>query len=225
VAGSPARHPLPGPDTPTPEHHRPLDGDLDSKHGHRVLAAAWFAQPVVQYPRGLRSRCGGPPDYTPGRPSSHFRRRAVSIPTKEEQARDRSRRYVTAGRSASVLPPADAPGSVQVPRLADGVELLGEYPRPETSPPSGKEAPMPAVPDMTIQDLDLEHAELLPARETLWVPSPTRACIRRVPSTSWGVPSPPGIKASRGGPVSGLRKPGRGPFSSGAGCCPVRRRR
>jgi len=35
--------------------------------------------------------------------------------------------HVTAGRPASVLPPADAPGPVQVPRLADGVELLGEY--------------------------------------------------------------------------------------------------
>ena len=35
--------------------------------------------------------------------------------------------YVTAGRSAPVLPPADAPGPGQVPRLAGGVELLGEY--------------------------------------------------------------------------------------------------
>ena len=33
---------------------------------------------------------------------------------------------VTAGRPASALPPADA-GPVEVPRLADGVELLGEY--------------------------------------------------------------------------------------------------
>jgi putative peptide zinc metalloprotease protein len=33
---------------------------------------------------------------------------------------------VTAGRPASVLPPADA-GPVEAPRLADGVELLGEY--------------------------------------------------------------------------------------------------
>ena len=35
--------------------------------------------------------------------------------------------HVTAGRAAPVLPPADAPGPGQVPRLADGVELLGEY--------------------------------------------------------------------------------------------------
>ena len=35
--------------------------------------------------------------------------------------------HVTAGRAAPALPPADAPGPVQVPRLAEGVELLGEY--------------------------------------------------------------------------------------------------
>ena len=35
--------------------------------------------------------------------------------------------HVTAGRLAPVLPPTDAPGPTQVPRLADGVELLGEY--------------------------------------------------------------------------------------------------
>ncbi len=35
--------------------------------------------------------------------------------------------HVTAGHAAPALPPADAPGPVQVPRLADGVELLGEY--------------------------------------------------------------------------------------------------
>ena len=29
---------------------------------------------------------------------------------------------------------------------------------------------MSAAPAMTMQDLELEHAELLPARETLWVP-------------------------------------------------------
>jgi len=34
---------------------------------------------------------------------------------------------VTAGRPAPVLPPAGAPGPAEVPRLADGVELLGEY--------------------------------------------------------------------------------------------------
>ena len=34
---------------------------------------------------------------------------------------------VTTSRPAAALPPADAPGPVQVPRLADGVELLGEY--------------------------------------------------------------------------------------------------
>ena len=35
--------------------------------------------------------------------------------------------HVTAGRPAPALPPADAPGPGQVPRLAAGVELLGEY--------------------------------------------------------------------------------------------------
>ena len=35
--------------------------------------------------------------------------------------------HVTTGRPAPVLPSADAPGPAQVPRLADGVELLGEY--------------------------------------------------------------------------------------------------
>ena len=35
--------------------------------------------------------------------------------------------HVTAGRPAPALPATDAPGPVQVPRLADGVELLGEY--------------------------------------------------------------------------------------------------
>jgi putative peptide zinc metalloprotease protein len=34
---------------------------------------------------------------------------------------------VTAGRPAPVLPPAGAPGAAEEPRLADGVELLGEY--------------------------------------------------------------------------------------------------
>jgi putative peptide zinc metalloprotease protein len=34
---------------------------------------------------------------------------------------------VTTGRTAPVLPPAGVPGPVEVPRLADGVELLGEY--------------------------------------------------------------------------------------------------
>jgi hypothetical protein len=37
-----------------------------------------------------------------------------------------------------------------------------------------------AVPAVTEQDLELEHAELLPARETLWVP---RAYPRLFP---WG---------------------------------------
>jgi hypothetical protein len=37
-----------------------------------------------------------------------------------------------------------------------------------------------AVPTVTAQDLELEHAELLPARETLWVP---RAYPRLFP---WG---------------------------------------
>ena len=35
--------------------------------------------------------------------------------------------HVAAGQSAPALPPAAAPGTGQVPRLADGVELLGEY--------------------------------------------------------------------------------------------------
>jgi putative peptide zinc metalloprotease protein len=35
--------------------------------------------------------------------------------------------HVTTMPAAPALPPADAPGSVEVPRLADGVELLGEY--------------------------------------------------------------------------------------------------
>ena len=35
--------------------------------------------------------------------------------------------HVTAGRPAPVLPPVDASGPGQVPRLAGGVELLGEY--------------------------------------------------------------------------------------------------
>ena len=35
--------------------------------------------------------------------------------------------HVTAGRAAPALPAADAPGPGPVPRLADGVELLGEY--------------------------------------------------------------------------------------------------
>jgi putative peptide zinc metalloprotease protein len=34
---------------------------------------------------------------------------------------------VAAGRPAFVVPPADAPSHVDLPRLADGVELLGEY--------------------------------------------------------------------------------------------------
>jgi hypothetical protein len=29
---------------------------------------------------------------------------------------------------------------------------------------------MSTIPTVTMQDLELEHAELLPARETLWVP-------------------------------------------------------
>ena len=35
--------------------------------------------------------------------------------------------HVTTGRSAPALPPADAPGPAWPPRLAEGVELLGEY--------------------------------------------------------------------------------------------------
>ena len=35
--------------------------------------------------------------------------------------------HMTAGRPSPALPPADAPWPGQVPRLADGVELLGEY--------------------------------------------------------------------------------------------------
>ena len=47
--------------------------------------------------------------------------------TKEEQTRDRSRRARDRRTAAPVLPPADAPGPGRVPRLAAGVELLGEY--------------------------------------------------------------------------------------------------
>ena len=36
----------------------------------------------------------------------------------------------------------------------------------------------PAVPAVTAQDLELEHAELLPARETLWI---TGLCSRYNP--------------------------------------------
>ena len=35
--------------------------------------------------------------------------------------------HVTTGRTAPALPPADAPGPAWPPRLAEGVELLGEY--------------------------------------------------------------------------------------------------
>ena len=35
--------------------------------------------------------------------------------------------HVTTGPTAPALPPGGAPGHVEVPRLADGVELLGEY--------------------------------------------------------------------------------------------------
>jgi hypothetical protein len=50
---------------------------------------------------------------------------------------------------------------------------------------------MPAVPDMTIQDLDLEHAELLPARETLWVPQPYPRLYPSGPVHLVGGPVPP----------------------------------
>ena len=51
----------------------------------------------------------------------------------------------------------------------------------------------PAVPAVTAQDLELEHAELLPARETLWITrlypyynpgGPMIHTIRIPPSTS-----------------------------------------
>ena len=35
--------------------------------------------------------------------------------------------HVITGRTAPALPPADAPGPAEAPRLAEGVELLGEY--------------------------------------------------------------------------------------------------
>src|SRR5690242_14006403 len=35
--------------------------------------------------------------------------------------------HVASGPASPALPPADAPGLAGVPRLADGVELLGEY--------------------------------------------------------------------------------------------------
>jgi putative peptide zinc metalloprotease protein len=46
---------------------------------------------------------------------------------REEQTVTAVAGHVPAGRAAPVLPPGDAPGPVQVPRLAAGVELLGEY--------------------------------------------------------------------------------------------------
>ena len=62
-----------------------------------------------------------------GRPSSYFRGQLVSMQTREEQARDRSGRARDRRAAGPALRPADAPGPVQVPRLAEGVELLGEY--------------------------------------------------------------------------------------------------
>ena len=51
----------------------------------------------------------------------------------------------------------------------------------------------PAAPAVTAQDLELEHAELLPARETLLVP---RAYPRPYP---WGPVHPnPGVPSARG---------------------------
>jgi hypothetical protein len=52
-----------------------------------------------------------------------------------------------------------------------------------------------AAPTVTAQDLELEHAELLPARETLWV---TRLYPRYC---CQGAPAYPGHPVYPGGPV------------------------
>ena len=53
----------------------------------------------------------------------------------------------------------------------------------------------PAAPALTGQDLELEHAELLPARETLWV---TRLYPRLNPGGPMMHPGPPAYLAQYG---------------------------
>jgi hypothetical protein len=50
---------------------------------------------------------------------------------------------------------------------------------------------VPAVPAMTIQDLELEHAELLPVREILWVPQPYPRLYPSGPGHLVGTPARP----------------------------------
>jgi hypothetical protein len=52
-----------------------------------------------------------------------------------------------------------------------------------------------AAPAVTAQDLELEHAELLPARETLWVTRLYPHCVCP------GAPAYPGHPVYPGGPV------------------------
>jgi hypothetical protein len=54
---------------------------------------------------------------------------------------------------------------------------------------------MTAAPAVTAQDLELEHAELLPARETLWVARLYPHCC------PGGCPAYPGHPVYPGGPV------------------------
>jgi len=54
-----------------------------------------------------------------------------------------------------------------------------------------------AAPAVTAQDLELEHAELLPARETLWVPQPYPRLPQPYPRLyPWG-----SVHPNPGGPV------------------------
>ena len=53
----------------------------------------------------------------------------------------------------------------------------------------------PAAPAVTAQDLELEHAELLPARETLWM---TRLCPYYNPGGPMMHPGPPAYLARYG---------------------------
>ena len=83
---------------------------------------------------------------------------------------------------------------------------------------------MSAVPAVTMQDLELEHAELLPARETLCVghlypgpvtPARVRSTSIQVPSTTIRVPSAPSEvnDAARCGGTPPLCPPGAGACS------------
>ena len=57
-----------------------------------------------------------------------------------------------------------------------------------------------AAPAVTAQDLELEHAELLPARETLWVTRLYPRCCPGPPAYP-GHPVCPGQPVYPGGPV------------------------